>query len=146
MNPVAITGSDEKLMGLFIDLLHSREVTPWLLWDATNAPVPYTLTETGNDRIVTFTARMYVAECKILATRRILDRTNRDHVWILETDDFVAADIPTIVAADAEDGDVLLGRGCARFSRKALEHMAKDFGFGVDYSELLVKNISVDTI
>lgn len=136
MDPIAVAGTNAKGIALLGSILTGKGYEPWILWNATSEQLPGQLAMASRNKVVTFKACVYVAECQILATHRILDRTNRDYVWIVDSDVAVAKDLPDFLQSRSED--VLLGTGVSRFSRKALECIAMDFGMGLDYSGLNV--------
>ncbi len=135
MSPIALTGSDAKTISILKSLLAKKGVdTPWVVWDSTVHSPPEL------EKLITYKACVYAAECMILSTHRILDRENSDYIWIVDTDEFKAKDIDTFVTQFSEPriDDVVLGPGYSRFSRKALERISRDFGSGVDYTGLAV--------
>jgi hypothetical protein len=121
------------------DVLSALEYRPWIVWNSTYEPAPSSLASKAQKRLLTYTARAYAAECQILMLRRVLDTMNANHAWTLDADLVRAKDIPNF---DMTDGtDVLLGLGYSRFSRRALEHISRDFGNGLDYSSLVVRMV-----
>jgi hypothetical protein len=136
---VALTGTNAGHILLLGSVLSARHHTPWIVWDATCVPPPDVLHRESRGQLLTFQACVYAAECQLLTTRRILDRTNSDHIWIVECDDLKAKDLP--MEFPLVDADVVLGPGYSRFSRKALEHISRDFGMGLDYSGLVVHTL-----
>lgn len=114
---------------------------PWIVWDNTTDPVPDAFLATPN--IVTVRARAYQSECIILSTKRILDRCNEDALWIVDAD--VVDVVPDAIIDDPDTmSDVIVGPGYARYSRKALERISRDFGQGVDFCGLSVKHLAFD--
>lgn len=138
--PVALTGTHAANILLIGSVLSARQHAPWIVWDATAAPPPEQLHRESRGQLITFQACVYAAECQLLTTRRILDRVNADHLWIVECDELKAKDLP-MEFPEIQDADVILGPGYSRFSRKALEHISRDFGMGLDYSGLVVHTI-----
>jgi len=138
---IAITGSDIQTVILMYDVLAARGLEPWVIWNCTENPVaPQKLRDAiAKEKLLTYRAVVYAAECQILTLRRIMDYTNADHVWTLDADLVMVKDVPPF--DNPSDNDVLLGLGFSRFSRKALEHIARDFGSGLDYSDLSVSTI-----
>lgn len=136
MNPVALIGSDPQTISVIKSLLQKKNLeNPWIVWDSTvDQPPP------EFEKLITYKACAYAAECMILSTHRIMDRENSDYVWIVDTDEFTAKDIDEFLKHIAESrlDDVILGQGFSRFSRKALEHINRDFGSGLDYDGLAV--------
>lgn len=134
-NPVALIGSDAQTISVLKSLLQKKNVeTPWVVWDiAASTPPEF-------EKLITYKACAYAAECMILSTHRILDRENSDYVWIVDTDEFTAKDIDQFLKHITESriDDVILGQGFSRFSRKALECINRDFGSGLDYAGLAV--------
>ena len=143
MNPLAITGVAADTLALFNDLLRAKGYEPWVVWDSTIDPPPPTLEAATQGQVITFKACAYAAECMILSTRKILDRTNSDCIWIVEVDDILAKEVPCFKTLDEQnpDEDVLLGVGYSRFSRKSLERISNDFGSGLDYASLSVRTL-----
>jgi hypothetical protein len=138
--PVALTGMNAGNILLLGGVLSGRGHAPWIVWDATETPPPDQLHRESRGKLITFQACVYAAECQLLTTRRILDFENADHIWIVECDDLKVKDLP-MEFPDIKDADVILGCGFSRFSRKALEHISRDFGMGLDYSGLVVHTL-----
>jgi hypothetical protein len=137
MHPIALTGSSADTLEVMHSVLQNKGESPWIVWDTT---LTDTIPCTGK-HVVTYKACLYAAECMILSTHRILERENADHVWIFDTDVCRAKDLDEFLrqrAVDRPNDDVVLGVGFSRFSRKALEHIARDFGTGLDFETGLV--------
>ena len=143
MHPVAITGSDPRVIELLCEVYAAREgTTPWVIWDATGEEPSTALVAAASDKLLTYKAIAYVAECQILTLRRVMDRTNTDHAWTVDADLVTAKDLPWQLFEDAApEDDVILGLGYSRFSRKALECISRDFGNGLEYSGLSVRTV-----
>jgi hypothetical protein len=141
MNPVAITGSDPQSVGVLFEYAARAGLHPWIIWNATADPAPDALAAKGRDRLLEYRAIAYVAECHILTLRKIMDRTNADYAWTVDADMVACKDLPGFDDDLVKDDDVLLGLGFSRFSRRALECIARDFGTGLDYSELKVSTL-----
>ncbi len=141
--PVALTGSDSLKIAILYKILRAQGVDTWIVWDATIHSPPEDLSALAGDKLLTFRACAYAAECQILAHRRILDRANTDSVWTLDTDMVCAKDVPAFLEAteNTSSDDIILGMGFSRFSRKSVEHISRDFGSGLDYSGLTVSTI-----
>lgn len=136
---VAITGTDPDTCCLLFDVLkRGMQHQPWIVWDATVEPAPPSI---GARATVTYRAHAYAAECQILSTLRIMDNANVDRVWIVDADVVTAATLLGGLPACDPEADVVLGGagGVSRFSRKAVQRIARDFGTGVDYTGLGVQ-------
>lgn len=142
MDSIALTGSDPETLTLMRSVMRKKGCeTPWIVWDSTvDNPPPF-------DKLITYKACVYAAECMILATHRILDRENMEYIWIIDTDEFTVKDLDVFLKHTAESrmDDVVLGIGFSRFSRKALERISRDFGTGLDYTGLAVVTLESET-
>ena len=141
MDNVTVTGSDAVTIALLFDLLAAGGTRPWIVWDATTDAVPDDLQRRAGARVLTYKARAYAAECQILVLHRVVDHANTDYVWSIDADILLVKDLKNIVLDDPRTEDVLLGDGYSRFSRKALECVSRDFGTGLDYSQLAVSTL-----
>jgi hypothetical protein len=142
---VAITGSSAETLKVLYEILKKKEeFRVYVLWDATfEQHTANPLTGIPPEDVVNYTAKTYVAECQILSTRRIMDRTMDDTVWIVDADVVTAATMPHDLPHDRPEDILLLGEGVSRFSRKALDQIASDFGSGLDYTGLSVATIEI---
>ena len=139
---VALAGSSpEKLKILYEILKKKEEFRVYVLWDATFTANP--LTGIPAEDVITYIAKTYIAECQILSSRRIMDRTMDDTVWIVDADVVTAATMPATLPHDRPEDVLLLGEGVSRFTRKALDQIASDFGQGLDYTSLSVGTIEI---
>lgn len=132
--PVVVCGYDPLKVALMYDVLKRKGSDAWIAWDATLTPPP---PEIEGRRHVVYSAKAFVAECKILSTFRVMDRTETDAVWIVESDDVPIKDLPELL--DPDSHDVVLGPGYSKFSRKAVERVSAHFGDGVDWDGLRVE-------
>ena len=140
--PVALTGSDASTIALLFDVLSaSTNESAWIIWDSTVVPCPRELLDKAKDQCLSYRAVVYAAECQILTLRRIVDRANADYAWTVDADLVTAKDVLQLPESTHQTADVLLGVGYSRFSRKALESIARDFGSGLDFSSLAVVTI-----
>lgn len=142
MESIALTGSVPETLSLMRSVMSKKGYeTPWIVWDSTvENPPPI-------DKLITYKACAYAAECMILATNRILERENTDYVWIIDTDEFMVKDLDVFLkhTTESRTDDVVLGVGFSRFSRKALENISRDFGMGLDYTGLAVVTLDLAT-
>lgn len=138
MIPVTLTGTNAHAIALLGSVLTAKGYSPWIVWDATLEMPPQDLINASRGQLLTFQACVYAEECQILTTRKILDRTNEDYVWIVDADQLTVKDLPETFASDKLEDVILCPEGYSRFSRKALECISRDFGVGLDYSNLTV--------
>jgi hypothetical protein len=133
---VVLAGTDVRLMRLLHAIFVTKKADTWILWNATEGPPPPAFPQ-----CITFKAVLYVDECELLATKRVLDRRNADHLWVVWSDRFTA--VTADIMNDSYEEDVVLGDACARLSRKALESISLNFGSdAVDFSSLNVLRIT----
>jgi len=142
MDSIALTGSDPETLSLMRSVMRKKGYeTPWIVWDSTVENPPLF------DKLITYKACVYAAECMILATHRILDRENMEYIWIVDTDELTVKDLDGFLkhTTESRTDDVVLGIGFSRFSRKALENISRDFGTGLDYTGLAVVTLDSST-